>query len=199
MNKALFLDRDGTLIAHKPYLHKPEEVALLPGTTAALGLARERGYLLFLFTNQSGVGRGYFSLDDVHRVHTRLIELLGLGRDIFTEICVAPEHPKAPSLYRKPSPRFIQEMITKYDLTPAQCWMVGDSDSDWRAGLSAGIRAAAVRSDLTSATNLAIANQYSILLHDDLGAFLASQLLPPADSAHPDPSRPILTPNPNCP
>lgn len=146
MNKALFLDRDGTLIEHKPYLHKPEEVALLPGTTTALRRARETGYLLFLFTNQSGVGRGYFTLEDVHRVHVRLIELLGLGSDIFTEICGAPEHPAAPSPYRKPSPRFIQEMIAKYDLIPAQCWMVGDSPSDWSAGAAAGIGVAAVQS-----------------------------------------------------
>lgn len=145
MNKALFLDRDGTLIEHKPYLHKPEEIVLLSGTTAALRLAQEAGYLLFLFTNQSGVGRGYFALEDVHRVHIRLIELLGLGQDIFTEICVAPEHPEAPSIYRKPSPKFIQEMITKYDLIPTQCWMVGDSPSDWSAGAAAGIGVAAVQ------------------------------------------------------
>jgi D-glycero-D-manno-heptose 1,7-bisphosphate phosphatase len=146
MNKALFLDRDGTLIEHKPYLHKPEEIALLPGTTAALRQARENGYRLYLFTNQSGVGRGYFTLEDVQRVHARLIEMLGLGPDVFTQICVAPEHPAEPSLYRKPSPRFIQEMIAQYDLIPAQCWMVGDSPSDWSAGAAAGIRVAGVQS-----------------------------------------------------
>jgi D-glycero-D-manno-heptose 1,7-bisphosphate phosphatase len=146
MNKALFLDRDGTLIEHEPYLHKPEEVVLLPGTTEALSQAMSAGYLLFLFTNQSGVGRGYFKLEDVQRVNARLIEMLGLGPDVFTETCVAPEPPGTPSLYRKPSPRFIQEMITKYDLIPAHSWMVGDSPSDWAAGAAAGIGVAAVQS-----------------------------------------------------
>jgi D-glycero-D-manno-heptose 1,7-bisphosphate phosphatase len=175
-SKALFLDRDGTLIEHKPYLHKPEDVVLLPGTTEALRRARAAGYLLFLFTNQSGVGRGYFTMEDVSRVHTRLIELIGLGPDIFIEICVAPEHPDAPSPYRKPSPRFIHEMIAKYDLVPAHCWMIGDSPSDWRSGLGAGIPVAAVRSDLTTAASLAEAGKCSIAIHDDLMSFIRSGL-----------------------
>ena len=179
MNKALFLDRDGTLIEHKPYLHKPEEVELLPDTTAALRRAKENGYLLFLFTNQSGVGRGLFTLGEVERVNDRLIELIDLGPNLFTEICVAPEHPKAPSLYRKPSPRFIQEMIDKHALNPYACWMIGDSPSDWQAGLSANIRAAAIRSDLTTEESLVTAGEYSISTYDNLTSFLSSGLNPP--------------------
>jgi len=149
MNKALFLDRDGTLIQHKPYLHKPEEVVLLPGTADALRRAREAGYLLFLFTNQSGVGRGYFTWDDVHRVHARMVELLGLGAGLFTETCVAPEHPDTPSLYRKPSPRFILEMIGKYRLQTDRCWMIGDAPSDWEAGRLAAIKSISLAQDRT--------------------------------------------------
>jgi D-glycero-D-manno-heptose 1,7-bisphosphate phosphatase len=147
MNKALFLDRDGTLIEHKPYLHKPEEVVLLAGTADALRRAREAGYLLFLFTNQSGVGRGYFTCDDVHRVHARLVELLGLGADVFLETCVAPEHPDTPSLYRKPSPRFILEMIDKHRLQADCCWMIGDAPSDWESGRLAAINSISLAKD----------------------------------------------------
>jgi D-glycero-D-manno-heptose 1,7-bisphosphate phosphatase len=178
MNKALFLDRDGTLIEHKPYLYKPEEVILLPGVIAALRNAREAGYLLFLFTNQSGVGRGYFKLEDVHRVHARLIESIGLGSDIFKEICVAVEHPDTPSIYRKPSPRFILEMIAKYDIDPKPSWMIGDSPSDWQAGLRAGISAAAVRSDLTKADFFSEAQNCSIAVHDNLISFIQSVFTP---------------------
>lgn len=143
--KALFLDRDGTLIRHIPYLHKSEEVELLPGTREGLRLARDAGYLLFLFTNQSGVGRGYFSLDDVRKVNTRMLELLGLGSDLFTEICIAPEHPDASAVYRKPSPRFILEMIARHHLQPSACWMIGDAPSDWAAGRAAGISSVQIR------------------------------------------------------
>ena len=85
------MDRDGTLIEHQPYLHPPEDVVIIPGLIDALRGARAAGYRLFLFTNQSGVGRGYFSLADVHRVNDRLVKLLGLGPDLFAEIYVQPQ------------------------------------------------------------------------------------------------------------
>ncbi len=144
MNKALFLDRDGTLIVDIPYLADPSKVELLPGVRDGVIRARALGYRLFLFTNQSGVGRGYFTLDDALRCNARMVELLDLGPDVFTDSCTAPEHPDQPSLYRKPSPRFILEMIAAHGLDPAQCIMVGDRESDVRAGLNAGTRAAGV-------------------------------------------------------
>jgi D-glycero-D-manno-heptose 1,7-bisphosphate phosphatase len=172
VNKALFLDRDGTLIEYKPYLHRPDDVVLIPGTIDGLREAREAGYRLFLFTNQSGVGRGYFTLADVHRVHDRLLELLGLGQDLFEEICIAPEHPDEPSTYRKPSPRFIYEMVEKYHLHPPDCWMIGDSPSDWQAGLTAAIRVGAVSSGLTTPSILAEAERNSISIQPTLAALL---------------------------
>ena len=178
MKKALFLDRDGTLIEHKPYLHKPEEIVLLPGTIRALRRARDASFLLFLFTNQSGVGRGYFSLEDVHRVHKRLIELIGLGPDIFTEICIAPELPNEVSAYRKPSPRFIREMLVKYNLTATECWMIGDSVSDWEAGKFAAISTAAVRSDKFSPEVEQIANSLGLSVFENLAAFADCYITP---------------------
>jgi D-glycero-D-manno-heptose 1,7-bisphosphate phosphatase len=143
--KALFLDRDGTLIVDKVYLADPAGVELIPGTAAGLARARELGYRLFLFTNQSGIGRGYHTIEDTHRVNARLEEVLGLPRPVFEDICIAPEAPDQPAVYRKPSPRFILESIARHGLDPARCWMVGDSAADIGAGLKAGIRAAAVR------------------------------------------------------
>lgn len=143
--RALFLDRDGTLIIDKVYLADPAGVELVPGAAAALRRARELGYLLFLFTNQSGIGRGYHTIDDTHRVNARLEELLGLPRPVFDDICIAPEAPDQPPVYRKPSPRFILETIARRGLDPAQCYMVGDSASDHQAALNAGIRPILVR------------------------------------------------------
>jgi D-glycero-D-manno-heptose 1,7-bisphosphate phosphatase len=71
-------------------------------------------------------------------------EMIGLPRPLFVEIGIAPEAPDQPSLYRKPSPRFITEMIAKYKLDPAQCIMVGDRESDIEAGINAKIRCAAL-------------------------------------------------------
>lgn len=140
MNKALFLDRDGTIIFDKNYLADPMQVELIPGAVDALRLAAGLGYYLFLFTNQSGIGRKYFSLEDVAKVHDRMIDLIGLPRPLFVEICIAPETPDEPQNYRKPSPRFVLEMLRKHNLDPNQCYMVGDANSDIMAGINAGIK-----------------------------------------------------------
>jgi D-glycero-D-manno-heptose 1,7-bisphosphate phosphatase len=141
---ALFLDRDGTLILDRHYLADPDGVELIPGVADALRRARSLGYQFFLFTNQSGIARGLYSLDDVLRCNLRMEELLGLPPPIFTDICIATESPDDPQLYRKPSPRFIVESISRHGLDRQYCWMVGDRESDIDAGLNAQIRSAAV-------------------------------------------------------
>ena len=144
MNKALFLDRDGTLIYDKEYLGDPAGVELIPGVRDALARAQSLGYRLYLLTNQSGIGRGYHTLADTVRCNERMEQLLAPGTPLFAGICIAPEAPGQPSLYRKPSPRYILEMLARDNLDPAQCWMVGDREADVETGIAAGIRAAAV-------------------------------------------------------
>lgn len=142
MKKAIFLDRDGTLIVDKHYLKDPKEVELLPGVISFLKDALRSGYLLFLFTNQSGVGRGLHTLEDANACNERMLELLQLPHPGFVEILIATESPEDEEVYRKPSPRFILEMIEKYDLEPQACWMIGDKLSDLDAGIRAGIKSA---------------------------------------------------------
>ena len=143
--KALFLDRDGTLIVHRPYLSDPAGVKLIPGVRQALHNFIADGCRLFLFTNQSGVGRGLFTLEAVHRCNQRMLQLLELPAPGFTETCVATETPDMPQIYRKPSPRFILEMIAKYSLAPGEVCMVGDTLNDMQTGLNAGVRAALIQ------------------------------------------------------
>jgi D-glycero-D-manno-heptose 1,7-bisphosphate phosphatase len=143
-NKAVFLDRDGTIIVDGNYISRPEQVQLLPDAREGLRLLLDLGCQLFLFTNQSGIGRGYFTMESVHACNQHMLDLLGLGRPLFTDICIAPESPDQPAVYRKPSPRFITESILKHDLDRAGCWMVGDRASDVESGLNAGIRAALI-------------------------------------------------------
>lgn len=142
--QAVFFDRDGTLIEHVPYLRDPADVVLLPGVREALERISAASIRMFLFTNQSGVGRGLFTMADVEAVNRRMIELLGLGATPFAGVCVAPERPDEPSRYRKPSPRYIQEMLDVHGIPTEATWMVGDSPVDWEAGLAAGVRTAAI-------------------------------------------------------
>jgi D-glycero-D-manno-heptose 1,7-bisphosphate phosphatase len=76
MNRAIFLDRDNTLIQDKGYIHRPEDVVLLPGVAQGLALLKKSGYLLIVVSNQSGIGRGYYTERDFHAVNARLQELL---------------------------------------------------------------------------------------------------------------------------
>ena len=98
--RALFLDRDGTLIEDRHYLADPSGVVLLPGVRAALHIFLAQGCRLFLLTNQSGVGRGLFPLAAVHRCNQRMFDLLDLPSPGFTEVCIAPETPETAGGYR---------------------------------------------------------------------------------------------------
>lgn len=143
--QALFLDRDGTLIFDKDYLHEPGKVELIPGTREAVRRVLDAGCKLFLLTNQSGIGRGFFTMADYEACHRRFVELLGVRDEDFSACGVAPEAPDQPSKYRKPEPAFVLEQLAAFpQLDPARCWMVGDRKSDWQTGINAGIRSAAV-------------------------------------------------------
>lgn len=171
MTKALFLDRDGTLIVDRVYLADPAGVELLPGAAEGLRRARELGYKLFLFTNQSGIGRGYHTIEDTRRVNARMEKLIGLPRPVFDQVCIAPEAPDQPVVYRKPSPRFILEMIAKHKLDPARCFMVGDSATDIQAALGAGIRPVALSTGPVDPRALPEVARHNVPVFESLAAF----------------------------
>lgn len=135
----MFLDRDGTLIKDCGYLSEPERVELLPGVKETLQLLKQKGWLFFLVTNQSGIGRGYFTMKEVDACNARMLELLEVDENFFSRVCISTGTPDNPDDYRKPSPKFIFECMNDYHLDPHNCWMVGDRSSDVLAGKKAGI------------------------------------------------------------
>lgn len=140
--QAVFLDRDGTLIEERHYLHDPDQLVLLPGAATALQQLQHADFLLFLVTNQSGVGRGLFTMADVTRVHDRLHrELAGHGVQ-FQRTYVAPEAPGQPVFGRKPSPRFLFDARDEFRLDLAASYLVGDKLIDLQAAWNAGLAAA---------------------------------------------------------
>jgi D-glycero-D-manno-heptose 1,7-bisphosphate phosphatase len=140
MNRAVFLDRDGVLIEEKHYLHRPEEVVIFPEAPAALRRMQTAGFRLFIITNQSGVGRGYYPLSDVEKVHQHLAEQLARAGVLFTKIYVAPEAPDQPSRGRKPSPQFLFEARDEFGVDLANSYLVGDKMIDLECGWNAGVR-----------------------------------------------------------
>jgi len=140
MNRAVFFDRDGTIIEERNYLHRPEEVALFPGAGAALKRCQDAGFKLFIVSNQSGVGRGLFTLGDVQRVNQRLLEELARDGVRLEKIYIAPEAPDQPSRARKPSPQFLFDARDEFHLELAGSWMVGDKLIDLECGWNAGLK-----------------------------------------------------------
>ena len=140
MKPAVFLDRDGTIIEERHYLHKPEEVAIFPGAAQALRKLLDAGYSLFMVTNQSGVGRGYFTMRDVERVHEHLLNELSRNEVKFAQIYTAPEAPDQPSRGRKPSPQFLYDARDEFQIDLANSYMIGDKLIDLECGWNAGVR-----------------------------------------------------------
>jgi D-glycero-D-manno-heptose 1,7-bisphosphate phosphatase len=140
MNKAVFLDRDGTIIQEKSFLHRPEDVSFIAGAELALKRLQTAGFLLFIVSNQSGVGRGYFTLADVDAVNQRLKEEAGKFGVHFQKIYIAPEIPGTPSHGRKPSPQFLFDARDEFSLNLAECAMIGDKLSDLECGWKAGVK-----------------------------------------------------------
>ncbi|HWN94373.1 MAG TPA: HAD family hydrolase [Methylomirabilota bacterium] len=140
MNRAVFLDRDGTLIEDKDYLHRPEEVVIYPGVGPALKRLQDAGFKLFIVTNQSGVGRGYFPIEDVHRVHEHLCRELAKDGVRFEKIYIAPESPDVPSRGRKPSPQFLFDARDEFGIDLSQSYMIGDKLIDLECGWNARVK-----------------------------------------------------------
>lgn len=175
MNKALFLDRDGTLNYDTHHLSDPDDLVLIEDAREALIRARELGYRLYLVTNQSGVNRGLLTMEDVLACNQRLLDELALGPELFAGVSIAPERPDEPSDYRKPSPRFLLEMIKRDRLDPDACFMLGDRWSDWECGLNAGVQPVALRTgkDIDERAQ-ALINLHHIPVFDTIGAFVAT-------------------------
>lgn len=140
MNRALFFDRDGTLIEDRDYLHKPEEVVIFPGAPEALKKLQDAGFELIMVTNQSGVGRNYFTLADVERVHEHILHELAPAGVKVRKIYIAPEAPDQASRGRKPSPQFLFDARNEFGIDLSQSYMVGDKLIDLECGWNAGVK-----------------------------------------------------------
>ncbi len=140
MNRAVFLDRDGTIIEEKNYLRRVEDVVIFHGAATALARLQSAGFKLFIVSNQSGVGRGYFTLADVEQVHQYLLRELGRAGVRFERIYIAPEAPGAPSRGRKPSPQFLLDARDEFGVDLAQSYMIGDKLIDLECGWNAGVK-----------------------------------------------------------
>ena len=137
--KAIFLDRDGTLIKDVGYCSTPGEVELIEGVHRLLPKLKEAGFKLVIVTNQSGIGRGYFTEEDFWSVQRELEKQLGAGVIDATYFCAGT--PQNESHRRKPNPGMLLEASRQLGIDLDRSYMVGDKTSDAQAGIRAGVRA----------------------------------------------------------
>ncbi len=140
-NKALFLDRDGTINVEKNYVWEKEDFEFRKGIFKLLHQYFKAGYLIFVVTNQAGIARGYYSEQEFSRLTEWMTEKFGKRGIHITKVYHCPHHPDftGECSCRKPNPGMILKAIGEYGLDPAKCILVGDKLSDVQAGVRAGI------------------------------------------------------------
>jgi len=135
--KTVFIDRDGTLIEEVNFLHRVEDLLYFPYTGVAIRLLKENGFLVVLVTNQSGIGRGIFTTDDMHTIHNRIQTDLNGKLDA---IYFCPHLPNEDCDCRKPNLGMIESAMADLPIDLENSWMIGDKVLDVELGLNAGLK-----------------------------------------------------------
>lgn len=141
-DKAVFLDRDGTLVVDKGYAHKPSQLELLPG--AVEGLRQMKSCRFIMVTNQSGIGRGYFSETDMHRFNRELTNILDAQGVPIDHVFFCPHTPEDQCNCRKPAIGLIRQAQNRFDLDLPASVVIGDKLSDVGLAKNAGCRSVLV-------------------------------------------------------
>ncbi|MCI5585087.1 MAG: HAD-IIIA family hydrolase [Lachnospiraceae bacterium] len=151
--KAVFLDRDGTINEYVGFLRNIEEMKLLDGASEAIKLLNQSGYLTIVVTNQPVIARGEVTCEELEEIHNKMETLLGNAGAYIDDLFYCPHHPdkgfegerqelKVDCDCRKPKPGMLLEAAIKYNIDLSESWMIGDSENDILAGKTAGCRVA---------------------------------------------------------
>jgi histidinol-phosphate phosphatase family protein len=143
---AIFLDRDGTLNFDSGYVSSADELLLFPAARRGLKILQDRGYLLFIVTNQSGLARGYLTRRDLGAIHRKLRRELAREGVRIEAIAVCPHHPDARCRCRKPSPLLVEKIVRKFNIDLSRSFFIGDKLLDMETGRNAGCRTVLIAS-----------------------------------------------------
>lgn len=143
---AAFLDRDGVINVDDGYSHKVEDLRFIPGAAEAIRLLNDRGYYVFVVTNQAGIARGYYGLDDAHRFNQAIQDRLALEGAHLDRFYLSPYHPEGvvaeftmDHFDRKPNPGMLLRAMAEWPVVKERSFLVGDKDTDVEAAERAGV------------------------------------------------------------
>jgi D-glycero-D-manno-heptose 1,7-bisphosphate phosphatase len=140
MNKAIFLDRDGVINEDSGFIHRIADFKFLEGVCDSLVELQGLGFKLIIITNQSGIGRGYYSIEDFHRLNDFMLKSFGMKGITIDKVYFCPHSPEEKCECRKPKTKFIERAKEEFDLDLTNCWMIGDKISDIEMGKKAGCK-----------------------------------------------------------
>lgn len=141
--KAIFLDRDGVLVDNSEhyYIWKSDQLMLIDSVTENLKILIQKGFQLFIVSNQGGISRGLYSKDEILKLHSELIQTFKANYIEIAEIAFCPHHQEVEKcLCRKPDSLMIEKLIAKYRINKEGSFLIGDSKSDMDAAEKAGIQ-----------------------------------------------------------
>jgi histidinol-phosphate phosphatase family protein len=170
MKKAIFIDKDGTLIRDVPYNADPDLIVLEPHAGAALRLFRDQGYLLVMITNQSGIAKGYFKEEQLKGVHDRINELLCDDNVSLDGFFYCPHARESTCSCRKPRPGMLLQAAALLNIDLVQSWMIGDILHDVEAGNRAGCRSLLINNGHETEWEITPAREPTIIARDLLEA-----------------------------
>jgi D-glycero-D-manno-heptose 1,7-bisphosphate phosphatase len=149
MNKAVFLDRDGVINRERnDYTFRIEDFEILPDVFEALKLLQKAGYLLIIISNQSGIGRGLFKIEDTEKMHAYMLGKLEEYSIRIEEIYYCVHHPETGScLCRKPESLHVEKALARFTIDPALSYFIGDKERDTIAGEKVGVKGILIESN----------------------------------------------------
>jgi D-glycero-D-manno-heptose 1,7-bisphosphate phosphatase len=143
LSPAVFIDRDGTIMQDVDYCSDPQQVKMFPRVAEALRRLKSKGFKVIIITNQSGIGRGFFTVEQYRAVEAEVLRQLGDGTIDATYFC--PDVPGQHSSCRKPAPGMIVEATREHQIDLARSFLIGDKEIDAECGHNAGVRTIRVR------------------------------------------------------
>jgi D-glycero-D-manno-heptose 1,7-bisphosphate phosphatase len=150
-SRAIFVDRDGTIMQDADYCSSPDQVHVFADAAAALRNLKKAGYKIIVITNQSGIGRGFFTEQQYRAVEAEVSRQLGNGLIDATYFC--PDRPGEPSECRKPAPGMILQAARDHDVELSRSFLIGDKEVDAECAHNAGVRAIRVRTGFDKMTD----------------------------------------------
>ena len=140
MHKAIFLDRDGVVNIEKDYLYKIEDFEFIDGLFSSLKYLQDLDYKLFIITNQSGIARNYYSLQDFNKLTSWMLKEFEKNGIKISQVELCPHGPKDNCLCRKPKTAMIDNILKNHDIDLEKSWLIGDKSSDILCAKNANIK-----------------------------------------------------------